>query len=141
MGVSISARVLLIIWLAVCAGQDYRTGKVSNWLTLPALILALLARLMGWLVTPWLLIAAISLISVLLWRQGLLGGADAKGWLVFSMLGEQVLLAATIGIVTWYLALLWIGKRLGLVHILRIPGFLGYALGLTLIVVVPTISC
>ena len=130
--------ILLLIWLAICALQDYRTGEVSNWLTLPPLALALIARLGGWLATPWWHVGLVWLLTLFLWRKGKLGGADAKAWMTFSLLGIGVLCSAYIGLMIWYAAVAWAFAYLdfegacteGYEGTRRFPGFPGYLLGI-----------
>ena len=123
---------LLLLWLIACAIQDYRTGEVSNWLTLPPLVLSLVARLGGWLTAPWGIIFAVWTLALILWHKGKLGGADAKAWMTFSLLGNGVLWSAYIGLMIWYFAIVW---AIGYCHLrfreqkLRLPGFPGYLLG------------
>jgi Flp pilus assembly protein protease CpaA len=94
--------LLTFLWLIPCAWQDWRTGEVANWLTLPALALALLARLVGWTDAAWLVIFIMTGFSVLFWYKGILGGADAKGWITFTLLGAEVLAWAAVGQLAWY---------------------------------------
>ena len=121
--------VLLLAWLAICACQDFRTGEVSNWLTLPPLGLALAARLVGWLATPWWIIFTIWMLALILWRKGKLGGADAKAWLTFSLLGNAIMWSAYIGLAIWYAAVSWAFAYMGFKMTHRFPGFPGYLLG------------
>ena len=122
--------VLLLPWLIACALQDYRTGQVNNVLTLPALGLALIARIAGVLTTPGWAIGIVWLVALVLWQRGLLGGADAKAWMTFAFLGAPILLAAYLGLVIWYAAITWALKVLGAEDRLPLPGFPGYLLGL-----------
>ena len=137
---------ILLLWLAICAYQDYRTGEVSNWLTLPPIGLALAARLVGWLiasplgVVPWWIIGLVWALALFLWHKGKLGGADAKAWMTFSLLGNGVLWSAYMGLLIWYAAVAWVLASLGITGVcpatersvegtLRFPGFPGYLLG------------
>lgn len=122
--------ILLILWLVICAVLDFRTNEVSNWLTLPPLALALIARIAGVLTTPWWNIGIVWLLAVILWRRGALGGADAKAWMLFAMLGNSVLWVAYFGLVIWYASTTWALKYLGFDGKPRLPGFPGYLLGM-----------
>jgi Flp pilus assembly protein protease CpaA len=122
---------LLLLWLIACAIQDYRTGEVSNWLTLPPLALSLTARLGGWLIAPWWHIGLVWVLALLLWHKGKLGGADAKAWMTFSLLGDGILWSAYIGLAIWYAAISWAFTYLEAEGTRRFPGFPGYVLGLT----------
>ncbi len=126
--------VPFVMWLAICAIQDYRTGEVSNWLTIPPLGLSLLARLVGWLATPWWTISLVWALTLFLWYRDKLGGADAKAWLTFSLLGEVFFLGAFIGLMIWYAAVYWAYARLDHSGTNRFPGYPGYLIGLCLIV-------
>ncbi len=123
--------LLLLLWLAICAYQDYRTGEVSNWLTLPPLGLVLAARLSGWLAAPWWIILVVWALTLFLWHKDKLGGADAKTWMTFSLLGDGVLWSAYIGLMIWYAAVAWAFAYLEAEGTRRLPGFPGYLLGLT----------
>ena len=128
---------ILLLWLAICAYQDFRTAEVSNWLTLPPLGLALAARLVGWLATPWWIIFTIWMLALILWHKDRLGGADAKAWMTFSLLGNGILWSAYLGLLVWYAAVIWVYAYLGIAGASpervegtrRFPGFPGYLLG------------
>ena len=122
---------LLFLWLIVCAVQDYRQGTVSNWLTLPPLLLVLMARILGYLTTLGWTIALVWLVALVLWQRGVLGGADAKAWMTFALLGNGILLAAYLGLVIWYVAVTWALKVQGSEVKPPLPGFPGYLLGLS----------
>ena len=129
--------VPLLLWLTACAYQDYRTGEVSNWLTLPPLGLALAARLAGWLTAPWWSIGLVWALALYLWHSDRLGGADAKAWMTFSLLGNGIMWSAYIGLIFWYAAIVWAFAYLGFEGACperaegtrRFPGFPGYLLG------------
>ena len=128
---------LLLLWLTVCAYQDYRTGEVSNWLTLLPLVFSLAARLTGWLAAPWWNIGLVWALALTLWHSNRLGGADAKTWMTFSLLGNGILWSAYIGLLIWYVAIAWAFAYLGFEGACpervegtrRLPGFPGYLLG------------
>ena len=123
--------LLLFLWLVICAVLDYRKHEVSNGLTLPPLALAMMARLTGWLVTPWWIIVSVWLAALWLWRRGALGGADAKAWLLFALLSDGVLLGVYLGSLIWSIALAWALNYLGRsVREVYVPAFPGYALGM-----------
>ncbi|MBL7163050.1 MAG: prepilin peptidase [Anaerolineales bacterium] len=128
-------QILLVLWLAICAIQDYRTGEVSNWLTLPAFALALVARLAGWLISsplgvaPWWMVGLVWALSLYLWHSGRIGGADAKAWMAFSLLGNGVLWSAYFGLMIWYVAMQWSFAYCGHEERRHFPGFPGYLLG------------
>lgn len=122
---------LTFFWLLPCAWQDWRSGEVSNWLTLPALALALVARLAGWTETPWLVILGMTGIAVLSWHTGVLGGADAKGWLTFALLGTEIVAWAAVGQLAWYgLWKIFLRKKARFTR--EVVWFPGFALGLGL---------
>lgn len=126
------------LWLIPCAWQDWRTGEVSNWLTLPVWVGVLLARLLGWLDASWLGIFLISGLAWVFWQRGVLGGADAKGWMVFVVLGPQVIFWVAIGQILWYV--IWklaLQKRARFAReVVMFPGFaLGVGVGLCWVIV------
>jgi prepilin peptidase CpaA len=70
-------KIILIGWLLVCAIQDWREGEVSNWLTVPALILAATYALWrGGENLSWFAVALVGF-SALLYLD-VVGGADVK---------------------------------------------------------------
>ena len=138
----------ILLWLATCAYQDYRTGEVSNWLTLPPLALALAARVAGWLASPWWRIGLVWVLVLYLWRTDRLGGADAKAWMALSLLGNGVLWSAYIGLIIWYAAVAWVFTYLDIEGACpervegtrRFPGFPGYLLGVGGAALILTVS-
>jgi len=122
--------VPLVLWLAICAYLDYRNGEVSNWFTLPPLGLSLAARLAGWLTSPWWTIGLAWALALFLWYGDKLGGADAKAWMTFSLLGNEILWSAYMGLLVWYVAMQWALAYCGQDDRHRFPGFPGYLLGL-----------
>ncbi len=120
------------IWSLMSAVQDYHAGKVSNWLTLPALGAAIIGRLMGSLTTSWMVIVLGIAVPFVLWHRGLVGGADAKAWMLYAFLGKFYILSSVLGVAAWLLAAHWSGKHQN--HTLKnhdVPLFPGFVLGLT----------
>lgn len=119
------------IWLLICAWQDFTTKQVSNWLTLPAIGVTLISRLVSWLSTPWWIILTVSVLAFTLWKRGYMGGADAKGWILFGFFGMPVLVGAAMGQLVWYFAVNWGREKFQSQAVgTPIPGFPGYAIGL-----------
>lgn len=78
------ANLIITIFLILASFMDIRTRKVSNWLTLPLLFGALIHYMATDFTAVGVLVnLAIYLILNLLVHRGLLGGADAKVFLVF----------------------------------------------------------
>ena len=124
---------LIFLWFTICAWLDWRTREVSNWLTLPAIPIALAMRLLGWTNGSWWLAAIVAVGVIVLWLIGGMGGADSKGWLTFALLGDEVILAAAMGILVWYGAIWLYHRSRGFSAKERIPGFPGYWLGMVLL--------
>ena len=84
---------IVLVWLMVCAYQDWRSGEVSNWLTIPAMILG-----MGYAVymgrERLILVAAALAGLMLLYVLGSLGGADVKVLVALAGLWPTAMLAA-----------------------------------------------
>jgi Flp pilus assembly protein protease CpaA len=114
----IAISLLAVAWLGVCAFFDARTRQVSNWLTLPAIPLALLA---AWVTresrgeTPyefvfnsgWFVTAVIMTLPLFVaWRSHLLGGADLKILLVLTQANPLLVVAAWIGVVVYFIGLM-----------------------------------
>ena len=69
------AHALLLLWLLPCALYDWHQRRIPNWVTLPALPLALLwATDRGNLSLTLLVLAA----TFLAFQRGMMGGADGK---------------------------------------------------------------
>lgn len=77
--------VLLLVWFAVCADEDARRRKVSNWLTFGGALLALLYLLItgtSWLGAPmsqagWALLLTL-ILTLPGYALGRLGAGDVK---------------------------------------------------------------
>ena len=65
-------------WLLLCALQDWRRRRVSNWLTVPPFLAA--GPLAFWLGGPerLFLYVAVTLCVYLIWTEGGMGAADGK---------------------------------------------------------------
>lgn len=98
-------QAVLIWWLLPCARQDWRDRRVVNLLTVPPFLAALpLAHWLGG--ANRLGLAVLVLVCVwLMWREGLLGAADAK---VATVLAATLPASLTLG-----LGVLWLWLALG----------------------------
>ena len=94
---------LSLYWLLPCALWDWRMRRVPNWLVGLGLVLALIFRITGRVDTPLWLVLVVSGLALGLWYFDQMGGADAKGWIVFALLGTSVLLGAALGMLIWFL--------------------------------------
>ncbi len=115
-----SVRLAILLWLMVCAVFDLRRREVPDWLTLPALGLALVWQALypgGWL--PW----ALAGVSVLLTLAGVLPGGDMKGLAALALYDPTLYLLAWLGAGAVYL--LWRVVR----HERKMPGYVGFVLG------------
>ena len=129
--------LVILLWLLVCAMQDWRKRQVDNRLTL----IPMAGALLWWLVqvrsvSPWPapIISALILLS---WRMGWIGGADAKASLALVLFDLGLLAWAWCGVALWYLALRPFYTRKD-VRIL--PGFVGFATGVGVRTIVLLIS-
>jgi Flp pilus assembly protein protease CpaA len=113
---SITTSLLAVTWLGMCAIFDIRTRQVPNWLTLPAIPLALVA---AWLArenrgeTPYEFVFHLVIMTLPLfvaWRYRVLGGADLKILVVLTLANPLLLLAAWIGVVIYFVGLLIAGE-------------------------------
>jgi len=115
-----SIRIVVLLWLALCAGFDLKRREVPNWMTLPVLAGMLVWRALhpeGWL--PWALAGA----TVILTLAGLLPGGDMKGLVGMALLDPRLYLAAWLGAGAVYL--LWRVVR----RERRMPGYVGFLIG------------
>lgn len=112
--------VCVVLWLAVCAVFDLRRREAPNWLTLPAVALGLVYRLLtpeGGL--PWALVVA----TIVLTLAGVLPGGDMKGLIAMALFDPRLYLLAWLGAGAVYL--LWRLVR----RERRMPGYVGFAVG------------
>lgn len=112
--------VCVVLWLSVCAVYDLRGREVPDWLTLPALALGLVYRVVtpdGWL--PW----ALAVVTVVLTLLGVLPDGDMKGLVAMALFDLRLYLLAWLGagVVYW----LWRIVR----RERRMPGYVGFVVG------------
>jgi len=94
---SLGLKLALLTLVILLAIYDRRRGRVPNWVTLPLLLVGLLANLTRALTTHWVdlvetrwielaetLVACALLFAA--WRMGWMGGGDAKLWLALLWL-------------------------------------------------------
>jgi Flp pilus assembly protein protease CpaA len=124
--------LLCLLWLSLCAYFDLRTRHIPNWLTLPAIPLAIMA---AWLVrsaetdqvNEYLFqLGFLSLSLLIAWRYHLLGGADLKILLTLSLASPWLLVAAWMGVVLYFIGLAILAKK----RSARFAGVPGFALGI-----------
>jgi len=121
---------LVILWLVSCAWQDWHRREVSNWMTLPALALALGMRLLGLGSGPLLLVSLILAASAVAWRGGWMGGADAKVLAALALFDARLALWAWVGATLWYGLLFAYGRFIAKDRdCIRLPGMLGFLIG------------
>jgi Flp pilus assembly protein protease CpaA len=96
------SQVVLTAWLLLCAIYDHRSRRVPNWLTLPALPLAL-----WWAVGHSTLALTITVFvaSYLAFSTGGMGGADGKIATVQAAVSPVALLATGILLAAAFLGL------------------------------------
>ncbi len=70
-------QILILIWLAICAWSDWKSGEVSNWLTIPPLVGAAIYALIEGQTTMILFISALGGLTLLFFLNAM-GGADVK---------------------------------------------------------------
>jgi Flp pilus assembly protein protease CpaA len=102
--------LVVVIWLAVCALWDARTGEVPNVLTLPFLALGTLMALWG----GWGSVAIFALtLSILgsFYALGGMGGADVKILAALAGLWSESLPLIMIGVVLWAVGRKLLGRR------------------------------
>ena len=88
-------KVLVLIWLLVCAWQDWRTGEVANWLTLPPMAAAGIFALFAGRDAVLFFVAALMGVFILFYL-GSFGGADAKILVVLAGFWPLAFLAAVL---------------------------------------------
>ena len=125
---TIAISLSTVVWLGACALFDARTHQVPNWLTLPAIPMALLA---AWLTREsrgetmyefqfHLVIMTLPLFVA--WRNHLLGGADLKILVVLSLINPLLVMAAWVGVMAYFFGLL-IHHHSRPIRFAGVPGF------------------
>jgi len=103
-------KIAIVLWLAICAWCDMRTGEVPNQLTLPAIVIgAVVAALNG--LGPFTLFAIILAALHFLYQKIGIGGADAKILAALAGLWPESLPVVLIGLLVWSLARRLAGHR------------------------------
>lgn len=116
---------LLVLWLLPCALQDYRTRRISNWLTLPAFVLA-------WPVALWLggserliLTFAVFVGCWAAWQMHTMGAADGKIAVALAAVSPAALGIGVV-ILVGIFAGLWVWKR----QSVSVPAAVGFYAGM-----------
>jgi len=122
--------VILILWLALCAWRDWHKRQVSNWLTLPPLILAVALRWSGLTSADLPLMLLVLLTMLVGWLGRWVGGADVKVTAALVLLDTRLALAAWMGAAAWYILLFCYGRFVARdSDRIRLPGMLGFLIG------------
>ncbi len=122
--------VIIVTWLALCAWQDWKRREVSNWLTLPPMVLAFILRLLGRAAGPLPLLGLILIIVLMIFQWRWFGGADAKVLIALALLDTRLALWAWTGTVAWYGLLFLYGRSIARDRDrIRLPGMLGFLIG------------
>lgn len=98
-------KIIILIWLGFCAWQDWRTGEVSNWLTIPSMLAAGIFALFMGRESVIIYFAAMLAVFVLFYL-GSLGGADAKILITLAGLWPLAFVAAILVQGVWGLIVL-----------------------------------
>ena len=121
----------LVLWLLPCALQDYRTRHVSNWLTLPAFVLA-------WPVALWLggsdrliLTFAVFVGCWAAWQMHTMGAADGKIAVALAAVSPMALGMGVV-ILAGMFAGLWVWKR----RSVSVPAAVGFYVGMIVATIV-----
>ncbi len=114
--------VLMVLWLLPCAIQDYRTRRVSNWLTIPLFILAWpVAVLTGHFALTFAVFVGVYVATKLEPRTG---AADGK-----LMVGLAACAPLALGIGVLVELAVFVARRLRGERDIAIPGVLWLYLG------------
>jgi Flp pilus assembly protein protease CpaA len=98
-------KIILVIWLFVCAWQDFREGEVSNWLTIPAMLASGIFALISGR-DAFLFYVAVLVGVFILFYIGNFGGADAKILVVLAGYWPWAFIAAILVQGVWGLVML-----------------------------------
>lgn len=122
--------MILILWLTLCAWQDWHKRQLSNWLTLPPLVLAVALRCSGLTSGDFHLMFLIMLTMFVGWLGRWVGGADAKVTAALALLDTRLALWAWVGAMSWYILLFGYGQLVARDNDrIRLPGMLGFLIG------------
>jgi len=103
-------KIAIVLWLAICAWCDMRTGEVPNPLTLPAIAIGgIVAALNG--LGDFALFAIILAALLFLYQKIGIGGADAKILAALAGLWPESLPVVLVGLFVWSLARRLAGRR------------------------------
>ena len=120
----------IVAWLGLCAWQDWQGRQVSNWLTLPPLLLALGLRLSGHAKGASPLLVLILAGVLVAWLGRWIGGADAKVLAALALLDTRLALWSWLGATAWYGVLLAYSRFVAKDrNRIRLPGMLGFLIG------------
>lgn len=95
----------LLAWLLPCALQDWRSRHVSNWLTLPAFLLAWPAALWQGGEDRLLFTFALFVGCWFAWQMKGMGAADGKIAVVLAALLPQAVLWGGVLLFLWFVGL------------------------------------
>jgi len=128
---------IALIWLLFCAWQDWKKRSVSNWLTIPAIVVAVGLRV--WLdyslygSVPLYLLGMSALIVAAAgigYLAKLMGGADAKVVIALAIVSPILAIWAWIGAILWWLMLrVYALIRKDKDKLPPLPGMLGFVAG------------
>jgi Flp pilus assembly protein protease CpaA len=123
--------LLLTLWLLPCALQDYRTRYVSNWLTLPAFVLA-------WPMAVYLggserliLTFAVFVGCWAAWQMHTMGAADGKIAVALAAV-SPIGLGMGVAVLAGMFAGLWVWKR----RSVSVPAAVGFYVGMVVATIV-----
>ena len=123
--------LLLVLWLLPCALQDYRTRRISNWLTLPAFVLA-------WPLALWLggserllLTFAVFIGCWAAWQMHTMGAADGKIAVALAAVSPGAL-GIGVGVLAGMFGVLWVWKR----RSISVPAAVGFYVGMIVAAIV-----
>jgi prepilin signal peptidase PulO-like enzyme (type II secretory pathway) len=114
----------VLAWLSVF---DWKSRRVSNWLTLPVLGVALVVRAASYGIGDWRIVLFFAALVLLGWAIHLVGGADVKASLAMALLDPRLAAWAWAGGVLWLVL-----NRIALRRresASSYPGFIGFAAG------------
>ncbi len=128
---------IVLIWLLFCAWQDWKKRSVSNWLTIPAIVVAVGLRI--WLDyslygnVPLYLLGMSALIIAAAgigYLAKLMGGADAKVLIAMAIVSPVMAIWAWLGAILWWLMLrIYALIRKDKDKLPPLPGMLGFVAG------------
>ena len=128
---------IALLWLLFCAWQDWKKREISNWLTIPAIVIAVPLRIwLDYTLYDGIPLYLLGMSALIIAAAGigylakLMGGADTKVVIALAIVSPILALWAWIGAILWWLLLRgYASIRKDKDKLPRLPAMLGFVAG------------